>query len=372
VTDPRADLARQLAGDVEAAEAELCRNLWFGDAERLLLDARNAFGRSMVERLGDEGPPAGGWEDPLVRALLLRDEGLGPDDVARLLDDLPPVPSGAAFAEALVAGRSAEPLVRALLAAGGGTGRRAAWFDEVFARFVLPQLTDGEVGHQAADDAFLQRFTTVCTRTARAAPDLFTSAWSFVGDVGVIAPPAAEVLAAREAPLPDSFSQPGLSGIVFFSPWVLDLPWHAEVTVLHEAVHQKLYTLLLTRPLFDRVVDEEATQVPVPWRGTSWPVRRAVSACHAYVHMSVALGALVRQAVEDGRPLLPDDGGADDPLVLLQVHIERMLHLAEQVARFDRSTLAEPGVDLVRWLRAVALDLGDSADRPNPGLGVRP
>ena len=366
MTDPRADLARRLAGDVVAAEAELCGNLWFGDADRLQADARRAFATTLAERLGHEADPRA-WEDPLVRALLLRDEDLDPAGVDALLTDLPPAPSGADFARGVDAGSLAP-----LLAAGSGTGPRARWFDDVYVRFVLPQLTDGPVDHRPADAAFVDRFTEVCARTARAVPELFASAWAFVGDVGVIAPPAADVLAGREAPLPDSFSQPGLSGITFFSPWVLDLAWHAEVTVLHEAVHQKLYTLLLTRPLFDRVVDEEATSIEVPWRATTWPLRRAVSACHAYVHMSVALGALVLRAAEDGERLTPDDGGPDDPLVLLQVHVERMLHLAGQIGRFDRADLAEAGVDLVRWLRAVALDLGHSAHRPNPGLGVFP
>lgn len=379
MTDERASRARRLSAGFREAEQELCENLWFGDAERLARDARSAFSTSVAARLEDAGAPdatatARAWEDPLARCLLLRDDGLSPGEVGRLVDALAPVPTGAPFARALAAGdrAGAAAALEPLLAAAGGTGPRADRFDDVFDRFVLTELMDGPVGRQPADPHVLGRLLDVCGRTARAAPRLFESAWSFVGDVAVIAPPDAETLAAREAPMPDSFSQPGLSGVVFFSPWVLELPWHAEVTVLHEAVHQKLYTLLLTRPLFDDVVDEDATRVTVPWRGTTWPVRRAVSACHAYVHMAVAFGALVSWAVEHDEALLPDDGGGDDPLVLLQVHVERMLYLSEQVARFDRSTLAEAGVDLIRWLRTVALDLARTADRPDPGLGVYP
>jgi len=376
VTAGRADQARALAAGWRPAEAELCRNPWFGDATRLAEDARSAFAASVAERLeAPSGPgPMTAWDDPLRRCLLLRDEDLGPAAATLLVQEHVPAGDGGGFARALVDGdhATAAAALTELLAAGGGAGPRAARFDDVFDRFVLPQLTDGPVGHQAATPEVADRLLAVCSRTARATPQLFESAWSFVGDVAVIAEPDAGAMAARQAPLPDSFSQPGLSGIVFFSPWVLDLPWHAEVTVLHEAVHQKLYTLLLTRPLFDEVVDEDATSVYVPWRDTTWPVRRAVSACHAYVHMAVAFGALVDWAVEHDEPLTPDDGGGDDPLVLLQVHVERMLYLSEQVSRFDRATLAEAGVDLVRWLRSVALDLADAGPRPNPGLGVHP
>lgn len=370
----RHELARSLIGGWHRAAAELCHNDWFGEAERVDADGRDAFCRTVRPRVlaGPLGPDAvlarlgHAWQDPLVRHDLLR--GTEPVDATTLPTG--PTGDGEQFARA-AAGGDVAATVDALAPLVDRTepgGAAADHFEVVFRDRVLPDLTTRPVAKVPADPDFRARFAATASRMARATPELFASAWSFVGDVIAIG----DAGDGGDAPLPDAFSQPGLSGVVFFTGEVLDLPWHGEATLLHEAVHQKLYTLLLTRPLYDREGFDEEVAVPIPWRDTTWPPRRVISALHAYVHLTVALRALVDDALATGRPLEPDDGGGDDPAVLLQVHTERMLHLAEVAGAWDRRHLGEAGLDLVRWLRLVADDLAGSAARPHPGLGVWP
>lgn len=361
MTDRRADRARRLCQGWQEAAAELTTNVWFGDAVRVDRDARDAFTRTIA------GPASGGldaapgrvaalhraWSDPLVRHDLLHDTAAAHD-----LDALPSsfTGNGEQFARLLAEGELAgarlalDQLVDRTCAGGSASEH----FDRVFAERVLRDMSDGPVAAVTPTEDVRDRLVTVAARMATAAPELFASAWSFVGDVVVIG--EAPGRPPRES-MPDSFSQPGLSGVVFFSPAVLALPWHAEVTLLHEAVHQKLYTLLLTRPLYEREGVDDETAVPIPWRATTWTPRRTISALHAYVHMSVALAALIEAAVDQGRPLDPPDGSEEDPLVLLRVHQDRMAYLADRSRGLGRAHLAEAGLDLVRWLGLVADDI---------------
>jgi hypothetical protein len=369
----REELARHLVGGWREAADELCTNVWFGDAGRVDADGRDAFVRT-VRPWVDPGPMpeplvaerlAHAWSDPLVRHDLLRVAAAVP------IGELPTAVTGDGgdFGRRVASdAAAARPALDRLLDRTEPGGPAAEHFAVIFRDRVLPDLTTRPVAKVAPDAAFRDSLAGAASRMARATPELFASAWSFVGDIIAIGDAGDDA----DGPLPDAFSQPGLSGVVFFTAGVLDLPWHGEVTLLHEAVHQKLYTLLLTRPLYERDGVDDELEVPIPWRATTWPPRRVISALHAYVHMTVAFRALIEDALATGRPLTPEDGGEDDPLALVQVHTERMLHLAGAAGAFDRDVLAEAGLDLVRWLRLVADDLVGGADRPHPGLGVWP
>ena len=85
--------------------------------------------------------------------------------------------------------------------------------------------------------------------------------------------------------------------------------------------------------------------------------------------MSVGFAALLEHAVETGRDL-GRPGDPDDPVALYETHVERMHHLAQTINQLDRSAFAEAGLDLVRWLGAVAVEWGRTAHRPRRGFGV--
>jgi len=97
----------------------------------------------------------------------------------------------------------------------------------------------------------------------------------------ITGPEAAESVSTRE-----------ISGTVFVSARCFEAPERLAEALLHEAVHQRFYDLMLTRSIFVPTYDTASAPTVAPeWHVDSpvkdWPADRALAAAHVYVHLTV-------------------------------------------------------------------------------------
>ena len=211
MTTDRDRLARRLSLGWQETADELCSDVWFGDAERVDRDGRDAFARTLAPALGIDGrlSPTDleglhhAWTDRLPRHDLLHAEGaaLGSTGATGLGDGA----TVNSFARVLAAGeldRARVELDRLVDRTGPpGTGRRSLRPDLRRAGAARPEQRPGDEGGPRRRRPH-DRLVTVAARMAAATPDLFADAWSFVGDVSCSPSPTARRRAPARRLLP--------------------------------------------------------------------------------------------------------------------------------------------------------------------------
>ena len=144
---------------------------------------------------------------------------------------------------------------------------------------------------------------------------------------------------------------------MFVSGGIVNTPWRAAETLLHEAVHLKMTDLAAARSFYGPgalSLQDGAPTIRAIWRWKAqgrradWPIRRAWYAFHVYVHL-----ALFFARAERMEAFLADDFGT--PPVPGGLGLERALgragYLGEELAAHVERMFDSDGRRMFAWLR---------------------
>jgi hypothetical protein len=151
--------------------------------------------------------------------------------------------------------------------------------------------------------------------------------------------------------------------VVYLNRTMFDDPLEAADSLLHEALHQKLVEVRLTRRMLRDGYDNSTShQILVPWGGAGrwFSVDRSLAAFHVYVHLALMhLVALDRRA-----EVCPYLTAAQLRRRLVSRWARARFFGTELAADPARGDLGVDGRHLVAWLDAATTELGaaDSGD----------
>ena len=156
-----------------------------------------------------------------------------------------------------------------------------------------------------------------------------------------------------------------IPGAVFLSVDHLQTPWSVAEALLHEAIHNKLFDLYLTRLVLDsRYRAASAATVLSPWnehttfQSNRWPLDQALAAFHVYVHLALFAAALEEREEELFDRFGPID--RTDKALTCWVAAERARYLGKELRELAREGasnaryigLGPDGHELIQWLLA--------------------
>ncbi|MBN3831912.1 HEXXH motif-containing putative peptide modification protein [Burkholderia sp. Ac-20344] len=160
----------------------------------------------------------------------------------------------------------------------------------------------------------------------------------------------------------DSVSTPTIPGAIFLFAGGLEEPWLAAESLLHEAVHTKLFDLYMSPGLLSPEYDaRESAMVLSPWnkdlewRRNKWPFDQALGAYHVYIYLFGLFLAAVRSPQdEDSR---------------IQCHVMKKLRhamsraktLESQLTPLAPAYLSEEGSAFFVWLNSCLAELSTIA-----------
>jgi hypothetical protein len=313
------------AGRVVPAHRELSTR------EQLLVDRRSLY-RLALELIG-------GQDAPVPDAVL--DHPLSRYRIGEVLAGRAPVGRlrlaaagelGDGGAPALVADPEAQralaPALRSVAAETGATGSAVG---------LITRADGGRHARVAAEVGAGLR------RAAELVPELFADVVGHVDLIGVLDPDRSHgVVSASSRHVP---------GLVLLRSGD---PLEVAESFLHEAAHQRLFDLAITRDLLVPEADAAAGFRP-SWRRASWPIEQTLAAFHAYACLAELAGA----AAEEVRRGV-------GPLSVLPTAGERAAEIGQWLA--GHTDLL--GADAERLVLAL---LGEpiAAQAPSPAPGVR-
>lgn len=170
---------------------------------------------------------------------------------------------------------------------------------------------------------------------------------------------------AQERTLPfTSFTTLSIPSTIFINRSVLSNCWSAAESILHEALHEKLYDFQHTHSLLRSGYSlNTSPKVHAVWNrptgeGSQWPVCRSTFAFHVYTYLSEFFLRLTEKFPE----VEPEFGPRKDfnPRVSARRCLDRAHHLSFHIRKLSQE-LGAAGVALVDWLTAYL----QAAD-PNP------
>ena len=288
--------------ELHAIETELAGHATFGDARRIL-DRRRAFAllrleaafrdrfpvRALCKELRDgrhRRAAAGVFADPVVLADI---EGL--PETSRRADES----RGAEIEELCAAvqrrlrdGASGLPTAAGCLLSVHPRGTSSVitlWspdapesiFKQRFESTFHANITSASL--RRPEPAFADAVERGCDLLVRVLPELAASALAHLRLIGVISSKKTRSCVCHF-----------IESTAFVRPTPSRTPWEMAEVLLHEALHCKLGHLARTRAVFRWEGDGSMTIRPV-WRrsqpGADWPLRRAFSAFHVYVHLAL-------------------------------------------------------------------------------------
>jgi hypothetical protein len=214
---------------------------------------------------------------PMVGALLAAAEGLDAKQLTPIAASLSHLQSWPQMSDQHT--RSDVPL------ALGRSEETDLGADELQRELLLSAVRDVDPGVEFADlrvatERDLSVFGEAFRRLSDLAPALTASTFSFATSVIVVSKVGVR-----------SFSTSKIPRVIFVGDNELESPADLAESLLHEALHLKLFAISETSPLYDRVAEVTSRGYEIPWRSYTaeypWNIDRVAAAAHLYCHLMV-------------------------------------------------------------------------------------
>lgn len=169
----------------------------------------------------------------------------------------------------------------------------------------------------------------------------------------------------------DSVSTPTIPGAIYLFAGGLEEPWLATESLLHEAVHTKLFDLYMSPGLLSPGYDARASAMvlspwnkDLEWRRNKWPFDQALGAYHVYIYLfGLFLAAIRSPQDENGRVKC-------HVMKKLRHAMSRAEILESQLTTLAPAYLSEEGSSFFVWLKSCRTELSAIAsDLPLHNVG---
>ena len=240
--------------------------------------------------------------------------------------------------------------------------RFASFVEDCFSEFP-PEGTEGRSRHlQRPEPGFVDDLRRGCDLLALLLPELSASALDHVRLVGV-------PIDQRLTGIPighhlKCVTFTAIPSTTFISGAAVNTPWQAAESLLHEALHQKMADMAITRSIYRLdVFQDGAPTIRAVWRWRThgpladWTIGRAWTAFHVYTYLAFFFARAERMAGS-----LADDFGT--PPVSGRLGVERALgragYLGEELAGHAERIFGSDGRRFFAWLRRMLSCLCDA------------
>ena len=190
-------------------------------------------------------------------------------------------------------------------------------------------------------------------------PQLRGSVFRHVRYVNIVDEDGAQQADSFERPnLFESASTDTIPCCVFFSVNPLASAWRTAEALLHEAAHNKLFELILTRPILRNGYSQTTSPTilafwnsNIPSNPNDWCVDRALLAFHVYVHLTLFLAVIEHR----GQPLEERFGDITGPTVgsAASTAYARADYLGQQLLTTGAAEIGPDGFALIEWLMSL-------------------
>ena len=232
--------------------------------------------------------------------------------------------------------------------------RFASFVDDCFSTLSVLPSTEGRSRRlQRPEPAFADALRRGCDLLALLLPELSASVLDHVRLVGV--PIDQRLRCVTFTAIPST---------TFLSGGAVNTPWQAAESLLHEALHQKMADLAVTRSVYrPDAFQDGAPTIRAIWRWqeqgrlADWPIDQAWPAFHVYVHLAFFFARVERMegslAHDFGTPPVSGRLG-------LETALGRAGYLGEELAVHAERIFGPDGRRFFAWLRRMLSCLCDA------------